>query len=164
MKALTILGGLTVLNLAWSATTRSAEAPLDAVGAEPGEPVAAELIPGVEPTQCTLLVFFDPGCPFCVTLADAHRKQGDPALPTVWVTDRPEAAGRFRHRLPEGVSLALSRSLFEELEVRGVPAGVWLQNGIVQKAQALNPSLGPAELAAGCDPVPPLATSPATAP
>lgn len=148
MKAGITLAAVTLMNLAWQLQPQPGRA-IDAVGASTGTPVAEELLPGLE-SECSLLVFFEPGCPFCGQVADAQRAAGLPDLEVVWVTDDPLGPGRFMDRIPEEAGLLISRDLFRHLAVAGVPAGGWIRDGVLVAAGPLNGAETHADLLAPC--------------
>jgi hypothetical protein len=149
VKAGVVLVGLTVLNLAWQMQPDPGEI-IEPVGAATGTAVAAELLPGVG-RSCSLVVFFEPGCPFCGQLADAQRTRGLPDLEVIWVTDDPMGPGRLAQRLPGEAKVLVSRDLFRHLSVRGVPSAGWIRDGVLVATGMLTGEETRAELVAPCD-------------
>lgn len=148
MKAGAILGLLTAANLAWAAAPRAAD-PVLPVEAPVGTPVGAELLPGVG-SECTLVVFFDPRCPFCGRVADAQRLGGLPDIDVVWATDDAFGPGRLGPRLPSDAHVVVSRALVRRLQVRAVPSAAWIRDGRLAASAPLDGSESLAELAGPC--------------
>lgn len=153
MRLFASLTVLTALHLAYQAQP-APSAGVDPVEAPMGTRVSSELLPYAD-ASCTLLVFFEPGCPFCKTVADAHRLQGGTPLETFWITDDVRRGPSYAARLPGDTEVLLSRALISELKVRAVPAGAWIRDGRLVAAGALSGNETPAELLAPCgDPAP----------
>ena len=148
MKLFASLALISVVNLAWHVRP-APTAVLDPIEVTPGTPLAPELVASLD-AGCTMLVFFDPGCPFCERLAEAHRERGGTPLTTRWVTNDPLAGGRFGYLLPDDAGILISRDLFKELRVQAVPAAAWIRDGKVVATSSLRGTESDEALLAPC--------------